>query len=64
MYVCLCHAVTDKQIQSTVESGCCTLREVSQCLNVGKTCGRCVPSAREVINDTLTEQGRNIACVA
>ena len=64
MYVCLCHAVTDKQIQSTVESGCCTLREVSQCLNVGKTCGRCVPAARDVINDTLAELGADIACVA
>ncbi|MDO8329852.1 MAG: bacterioferritin-associated ferredoxin [Fluviicoccus sp.] len=64
MYVCLCHAVTDKQIKHAVEDGCCSLREVSQCLNVGKTCGRCVPVAREVISDTLAELGADIARVA
>lgn len=64
MYICVCHAVTDKHIQSAVQDGCCSLREVSQCLNVGKTCGRCVPAAREVIHDTLGELARDIARVA
>jgi bacterioferritin-associated ferredoxin len=64
MYVCICHAVTDTQIKNAVEAGCCSLREVSQCLNVGKTCGRCVPAAREVIHDTLSELAVDIARVA
>ena len=64
MYVCICHAVTDTQIKNAVEDGCCSLREVSQCLSVGKTCGRCVPAAREVIYDTLSELAVDIARVA
>lgn len=55
MYICICHAVTDTQIKQSVENGCCSYREIRDCLAVGTTCGRCVPEARAVINDTLRE---------
>lgn len=64
MFICLCHAVNDRQIRSAVQDGCCSLREVSQCLNVGRTCGRCVPAAREVIDETLAEMGKDMPRVA
>ncbi|PTQ90693.1 (2Fe-2S)-binding protein [Agitococcus lubricus] len=55
MFVCVCHAVTDKQIKQAVEAGCCSYREVRDCLQTGTTCGRCVPETRELINATLIE---------
>jgi bacterioferritin-associated ferredoxin len=45
MYICVCHAVTDKQIKASVENGCCSYREIRDCHKVGTTCGRCVPEA-------------------
>lgn len=53
MYVCLCHAVTDRQIKQAVAEGVCSLRQVQLCLRVGTNCGKCIPSAREVIDAAL-----------
>lgn len=60
MYVCICHAVTDTQIKQAVENGCCSYREVRDCHSVGKTCGRCVPEARQLIDETLTILAKDI----
>ena len=64
MYICVCHAVTDKQIKASVENGCCSYREIRDCHNVGKTCGRCVPEAKALINHTLIELAVDICEVA
>ena len=64
MYICVCHAVTDKQIKSSVENGCCSYREIRDCHNVGKTCGRCVPEARELINNTLASLAADVSYAA
>ena len=64
MYICVCHAVTDKQIKSSVENGCCSYREIRDCHNVGKTCGRCVPEAKALINQTLIELADDMREVA
>lgn len=53
MYVCLCHAVTDRQIKQAVNDGVCSLRQVQLCLRVGTNCGKCIPAAREVIDTAL-----------
>lgn len=53
MYVCLCHAVTDRQIKQAVVEGVCSLRQVQLCLRVGTNCGKCIPAAREVIGAAL-----------
>lgn len=52
MYVCLCHAVTDRQIKHVVQEGICSLRQVQLCLRVGTNCGKCIPAAREIIEQT------------
>jgi bacterioferritin-associated ferredoxin len=41
MYVCVCKAVTDKQIVKTIESGVCSRRELTNCLGIGRDCGKC-----------------------
>ncbi|MDP2170085.1 MAG: (2Fe-2S)-binding protein [Rhodocyclaceae bacterium] len=53
MYVCVCHAVTDSDIECAVAGGCCSLRQLSEQLGVGRTCGRCTRCARETIQDSL-----------
>lgn len=64
MYVCLCRAVTDRQIRESVENGANSFREVREELDVGTCCGRCVPEARELIDQALAEIASKISVAA
>ncbi len=56
MYVCVCLAVTDSQINNAVCSGSCrNMRELRQCLGVTSQCGRCGKSAHQVLKQALAE---------
>jgi bacterioferritin-associated ferredoxin len=46
MYVCLCAAVTDRQIRELCAERATTFPEVCRLLNVAKQCGRCAEAAR------------------
>lgn len=53
MYVCVCHAVTDKQIEYAVHQGSVkTVRDLQQQYGVGTQCGRCACEARDIIRQT------------
>jgi bacterioferritin-associated ferredoxin len=41
MYVCLCHGVTDREIQHHLERGADSVAAVAQCTNAGSRCGTC-----------------------
>lgn len=41
MYVCICRAVTDRQIRVAIDGGACTRRQLAQDLGVGRVCGKC-----------------------
>ncbi|MES2917035.1 MAG: bacterioferritin-associated ferredoxin [Pseudomonadota bacterium] len=60
MYVCLCKAVTDSHIREAVNQGCCSMRELRNELGVATQCGRCAVTAREVLDEALTEQALRI----
>ena len=53
MYVCICNAVTERDIGSAVAEGCCSLRELREQLGVGACCGRCTDCARDVLKNSL-----------
>jgi len=52
MYICLCNAITEREIRCCVEEGARTMRDLESCLGVGAGCGKCKPAAREILNDT------------
>ena len=56
MYVCICNAVTDRQIKTAVQEGHGTFEKIQQQLNVGTCCGQCEPHAREVILEAKNEK--------
>lgn len=58
MYVCVCNAVTDKQIRRAVEAGVSTMRGLHQELGVAGCCGKCGPCAREVLRESLGEMSQ------
>ncbi|MFB1029171.1 MAG: (2Fe-2S)-binding protein, partial [Thauera sp.] len=41
MYVCVCNAVTERQIHHAAAQGARTLRDLRQSLGVTAECGRC-----------------------
>lgn len=51
MYVCVCHAVTDRAIREEVERGARSLFDVQCRLPVGGCCGRCEDAARQLIDE-------------
>ncbi|HEY5763124.1 MAG TPA: (2Fe-2S)-binding protein [Rhodocyclaceae bacterium] len=54
MYVCVCNAVTESDIDNAVAAGCTTLRELRESLGVGTCCGRCSDCARRRLHQTAT----------
>jgi bacterioferritin-associated ferredoxin len=49
MYVCVCNAVTDREIRQCVALGAQTFEQVRECLGVSNSCGRCEPVARQIV---------------
>mgnify|MGYP003596084662 CR=1 FL=1 len=49
MYICLCHAVTDRDIRQALEEGARGMRDLRKELKVGSQCGRCTCAARQEI---------------
>lgn len=57
MYVCVCNAVTERQIRLAVrDDGVVTFRQLQAELRVAVCCGRCEPCARRVLADALAER--------
>jgi bacterioferritin-associated ferredoxin len=56
MYVCLCNAVTDRQIRAAVVEGATSMRHLKRELGVASCCGQCAPCARGVLKDELENQ--------
>lgn len=64
MYVCLCRGITDQDIKDSIASGSETFRDIREELDVGTCCGRCVPEARQLINEELGRIAAKIAVAA
>jgi bacterioferritin-associated ferredoxin len=54
MYVCLCNAVTDREIRQCIALGAETFEQVRDSLGVSSCCGRCEPAAREIVIERQT----------
>ena len=54
MYICLCKAVTDHDIEAAVAAGASSLEQVQQELGVSTGCGSCSSAAELVVAQALT----------
>lgn len=59
MYVCICNAVTDKQIKEAAEGGATSMKHLREQLNVGTCCGRCATCAKQILKDARTQPCSN-----
>ncbi len=52
MYVCICQAVTDKQIRRAAARGVDNLYELREHLGVASNCGSCADQAQSILNES------------
>ena len=51
MYVCICNAITDRDIRDAVSDGASNLWDLQQTLGVATGCGSCAPQALDVLSE-------------
>ena len=55
MLVCLCNGISDKHIDSALSEGTSSFKAIKSKLGLGKCCGQCVPFAKAMVADKITE---------
>lgn len=53
MYICLCKAVTDRQIREMVSGGTCSYAEIRKELGVATQCGKCGQQAKSIVQTAV-----------
>lgn len=63
MIVCVCHNVSDRAIRAAMDAGATSLSEIRAQLNVGACCGKCLPSAKVLVNEHHEEAAIRFAAL-
>jgi bacterioferritin-associated ferredoxin len=53
MIVCVCKAVSERQIRAAVKGGATSLRDLTRELGIGTCCGKCLPEAKSALTTSL-----------
>jgi bacterioferritin-associated ferredoxin len=61
LYICICNAVTERQLKECARSGATSLDELAFQLGVGTACGRCRDCASGVLEEVRAECGCALA---
>ncbi len=54
MYVCICNAITDKQIRKAAQAGVRDLWGLQKELGVASNCGACKEMASDILRESAT----------
>ncbi|MEM7763340.1 MAG: (2Fe-2S)-binding protein [Pseudomonadota bacterium] len=49
MYVCICQAITDRQIEKAIDAGIDSVDKLRDTLGVASCCGSCEETAAEMV---------------
>lgn len=63
MYVCICNAITERQVRECARQGARSVEDLACALGVGAGCGRCRESATDVLREACDESRRSIRLV-
>ncbi len=55
MYICLCNAITDRQIVQAAQSGARSPEDLTRELGIGLGCGRCTSCAKALLQETVAK---------
>ena len=61
MIVCVCKAVSDRQIRQAAKCGATRVRDLARDLGVGTCCGKCVPEAQATLSACLASNSEHLA---
>ena len=61
MYVCVCQAVTERQIHEAARAGARTVKDLRRELGVTTDCGRCASCARDCLRQAHSSHCPNEA---
>ena len=56
MYICICNAVTEKQIRQAIAEGAETVTQLREKLDVTAECGMCIESVLECLQASIEPQ--------
>jgi bacterioferritin-associated ferredoxin len=59
MYVCICRAVTEREVKAAIDGGADTVAAVTKACCAGDDCGACHGVIRELIEDRRDVAGRD-----
>lgn len=59
MYVCICNAITDREIKDTIAAGANSLTDLKDRLGVATCCGCCADLATSFFSNALHQQINN-----
>ena len=59
MFVCICHAVTDKEIRRAIENGARGLSDLQDRLHVATCCGACAEQVEACLDAEFNDQVPN-----
>lgn len=51
MYVCVCQAVTERQVREAAQGGANSVKALKECLGVASHCGKCAKCAHNILRD-------------
>jgi bacterioferritin-associated ferredoxin len=54
MYICLCNAITDRDVRAQNTDGCCSVAMVYRALGCEPQCGKCAPYIRQILRQAGT----------
>jgi len=57
MYICICNAVTEREIQGAVQLGCRSVDDLRRDLGVASCCGQCAKEVHDVIRGCMAATG-------
>ena len=55
MLVCICNRISDRDIRSAIHEGASGFSDVKTELGIGNCCGQCVPFAKGVVEETISQ---------
>jgi bacterioferritin-associated ferredoxin len=55
MYVCVCNAITDRDIRAQAACECSTVAMIYRSLGTKPKCGKCVPLVRQMLRQVAVD---------
>lgn len=56
MFVCICHGITDKTIEESIDNGASSMRDLALELDIATQCGKCKSVTKAILNQKLDEK--------